>query len=234
LTRLGTAARRATPGDLDAVVELCFAARVESPVNAQLVSPSRIVVREQLSAVFDLPDMRLLVVEADGAVVGFALARTAPAGFFSRTAWLQLETLYVGEAHRRRGAGRALMAALSRLAVEEGAERVVTMPLTGSRSEQRFLARLGFAAAAGHRIVDTASLVRRLELESVPRERRRRRGLDHLIAARRLSREADALGQAGDVPPAVGAPAVGVDSSSRQVSRAVQTRRSASSVTTIS
>jgi GNAT superfamily N-acetyltransferase len=228
VTRLGSAARRATPDDLDAVVDLCFAARAESPVNAQLLSPSRATVRRQLGGVFDVGDMRLFVAEVDDAVAGFALARVVPPGLFSDSGWMQLEALYVDEPYRRRGAGRALMTALSQTAVAEHAESVVTMPLTGSRSEQRFLARLGFAAAGGHRIVDTPSLVRRLDLEAVPPERRRRRGLEHLIAARRLSRAAEA----GDQPEEPSA--AGVASRSRHVSLAVHTLRSASSVTTIS
>lgn len=214
----GVVARRAVPDDLDVVVDLCLEARGESVVNAQVCSPSRDTVRAQLAAVFDLPDMRLLVAVGEGVTVGFALARVVRPGLFSDTGWLQVEALYVAEQHRRRGAGHALMAALSQIAVEEDAERVVTMPLTGARSEQRFLARLGFAAAAAHRIVETSSLVRRLELETVPRERRRTRGLEHLIAARRRSRD---LGAIQDELPL----GVGTDSSSTQVSRAVQTRR---------
>lgn len=191
MNRPGVLARRATPADIDAVVHLCLQARGESLISAQVCSPSPDVVRQQLSAVFAIPDMRLLVVEIDDVVVGFALARTVLPGLFSETGWLQVEVLYVTESRRRRGAGHALMSALAHLALEEGAQRVVTMPLTGARSEQRFLARLGFAAAAAHRIVDTPALQRRLELDSVPPERRRSRGLDHLIATRRRTRAAD-------------------------------------------
>lgn len=218
MTLFGATARRADPADLDAVVDLCLAARAETALTAQVCSPSRETIRTQLATVFDLADMRLLVAELDGVRVGFALARVIQPGLFSDAAWMQVEALFVDERQRRRGAGHALMAELGRLAVAEGAERVVTVPLTGSRSEQRFLARLGFAAAAAHRIVDTTSLVRRLELETVPRERRRPRGLENLIATRRRTREVDAVQE--ELPLGVG-----VASSSTQVSRAVQSRR---------
>ncbi len=218
MTLFGATARRADPADLDAVVDLCLAARAETALTAQVCSPSRETIRTQLATVFDLADMRLLVAELDGVRVGFALARVVQPGLFSDTAWMQVEALFVDERQRRRGAGHALMAELGRLAVAEGAERVVTVPLTGSRSEQRFLARLGFAAAAAHRIVDTTSLVRRLELETVPRERRRPRGLENLIATRRRTREVEAVQE--ELPLGVG-----VASSSTQVSRAVQSRR---------
>ncbi len=202
-------------------------ARGETPVNAQVCSPSRQTIRQQLAAVLGVEDMRLLVAQIDDAPAGFAVARVVRPGLFSDVGWLQVEALYVAEPHRRRGAGHALMAALGTIAVEENAERVVTVPLTGSRSEQRFLARLGFAAAAAHRIVDTPSLVRRLEVAGVPRERRRPRGLEDLIAARRRSRDAAAAAQAG------AGPADGTESSSRHVSLAVQTRLPDSSVTAI-
>jgi len=205
-------------------------ARGETPVNAQVCSASRATIREHLAGVLAIPDMRLIVAELEDVAVGFAVARVVRPGLFSDVGWLQVEAIYVAERHRRRGAGHALMATLGTIAVAEDAERVVTMPLTGSRSEQRFLARLGFAAAASHRIAETSSLIKRLEADAVPRERRRPRGLENLIAARRRSREAGAVvGQVDGLPLAAGA-----ESSSRQVNLAVQTRFPDSSVRTIS
>src|SRR5699024_12867379 len=65
--------------------------------------------------------------------------------------------------------------------------RVVTMPLTGARSEQRFLSGLSFLPVGSRRIADTGSLLRRLEARSQGRARRPRR-IEKLIARRRRSR----------------------------------------------
>lgn len=184
-------ARPVSPGDLDALAELCLEARGESVVTAQICHPSRDVIRQHLAGALQADDMTLLAADVEGAPVGFAIARLVRPGIFCDVGWLQIEAIYVARDQRRRGAGHALMSDLSRIAQEEGAEHVVTMPLTGARSEQRFLARLGFAPAAAHRIAETVSLRRRLDLELVPRERRRPRGLESLIAARRRCRTVD-------------------------------------------
>lgn len=226
MSKVAVKARPAVPADIGNLVALCLEARSESAVHAQLCSSSDVVLHEQLGAVFALPDMHLVVVDLDGGLVGFALARVVLPGLFCDVGWLQVEALYVAPAHRRRGAGHALMAALAELARSENAERVVAMPLTGARSEQRFLARLGFAAAAAHRIAETAALARRMEAECRPGGgRRRAQGLESLIAERRRNRTRSVGAQA--------APA-GTESSSMHVRRAVHTRPPDSSVTTIS
>jgi hypothetical protein len=94
---------------------------------------------------------------------------------------------------------------------------------------QRFLARLGFAPAAAHRVVGTSALQRRLAHEhaaasAASARRSAPRGLEDLIARRRQAREGGGTTAAADQPRA---------SITMQVSRAVQSRRpSASSTTT--
>ena len=99
----------------------------------------------------------------------------------------------------------------------------------------RFLARIGFAPAAAHRVVTTNALQRRLSQDPstvlgavtgrLPRQR-----LEDLIARRRQARAAQA-----DVAPApVEAVRQVRTSISMQVSRAVATRRPSSSTTTTS
>ncbi len=198
-------ARRATPEDVDALVGLCLEARGESPISAQSCTSSAEVLAQHLRGALQMEDMRLLVAEHDGRPVGLGLVRLVRPGLLSEIGWLQVEAIYVSADHRRRGAGHALMTAIGHLAAADQAERVVTMPLAGARSEQRFLSRLGFVPAGPHRVAETASLVRRLDLELVPRERRRNRGLEHLIAARRRDRQMlPESTTGGDVPLAAG------------------------------
>lgn len=180
--------RDAAPRDLDALVTLALEARGESPLTAQVCPPAPEVLRQYLAGTLQVDDVYPLIASVDGAVTGFALARLVRPGLFCDVGWLQVEAMFVARDHRRRGVGHGLMSALANLAAAESAKRVVTTPLSGSRSEQRFLARLGFAQVAGHRVADTAALLRRLDLDLVPRDRRRPRGLESLIAARRRSR----------------------------------------------
>src|SRR5699024_8741834 len=119
--------------------------------------------------------------------LGFALAQMVPPNLFSDISYVQLEALYVVQGNRRRGAGRLMVHQVALAAARAGAERVVTMPLTGARSEQRFLSGLGFSPAGSRRVAETASLMRRLEPQKGMRERRPR-ALDELIARRRRSR----------------------------------------------
>lgn len=184
--RHGPAARLARPEDFPQVVTLLRLARADSPLGPQLCSPDSDTLGQQLAAWCGLPGASLLVAEqADDGVVGAALTQHIDVNLFSDVAFLQLEALFVDARHRRRGVGRALMALVSQVAVDSGAGHVVTMPLTGSRSEQRFLSGLGFQPAATRRIVETSALQRRLEALATPR---RARGIDELIARRRRSR----------------------------------------------
>lgn len=184
--RHGPVARFARSEDIAQVVELLRLARADSPLGPQLCSPDSSTLGEQLAAWQGMPGTRLLVADHnDDVIVGTALTQHVDVNLFSDVAFLQLEALYVDAAHRRHGVGRALMSLAAQVALEAEASHVVTMPLTGSRSEQRFLSGLGFQPAATRRIAETAVLQRRLEILATPR---RARGIDELIARRRRSR----------------------------------------------
>ncbi len=83
--------------------------------------------------------------------------------------------------------GHALLSATAELAASSGATHVYSVPIPGSRGVQRFLARLGFGPVAGHRVVSTAVLQRRLAADLTP-ARRGTRSLEDLIARRRRAR----------------------------------------------
>ncbi|MCL2596042.1 MAG: hypothetical protein FWD83_11045, partial [Promicromonosporaceae bacterium] len=81
---------------------------------------------------------------------------------------------------------------------EAGAPYVYASSPVNDRSMQRFLARLGFGPAAGHRVVATPLLLRRLARDGLPSHRdllkriRRetpREDIDDLMARRRKAKE---------------------------------------------
>ena len=95
------------------------------------------------------PAAYLLVAEEDGPagaeVVGFAL------WFLNFSTWegvhgIYLEDLYVRPAHRGSGAGRALLEALARIAVERGYARVDWSVLTWNEPAIGFYRRIGAVA----------------------------------------------------------------------------------------
>jgi ribosomal protein S18 acetylase RimI-like enzyme len=84
----------------------------------------------------------LLVAEVDDEVVGFAL------WFLNFSTWegvhgIYLEDLYVSPAHRGTGAGRALLTALARTAVDRGYARVEWSVLNWNEPAIGFYRRIG-------------------------------------------------------------------------------------------
>ena len=68
----------------------------------------------------------------------------------------------VSNRHRRRGAGRALMAAATAYADERGIDQLVISVDPGSRESARFFARLGFVPLAVRRTAPVALVRRKL------------------------------------------------------------------------
>ena len=221
--------RPAEPADLADMVRLCLAAREESAVGSQVCSPDPVTIGQQLGALAAAPGGTLLLAISEGGVVGMLLGRVLGPSPFSDDVALAVEALYVDPAHRRRGAGHALMVGAADVASAAGATQVYAAPVPGARGMQRFFVRLGFAPAASHRVTTTTALQRRLSPEGAAARRPGPRGLEDLIARRRQSR-ADAAA-AAEVVLDQPARRAGI---SRHVRRAVQTRRDLGSTTAIS
>ncbi len=233
--RPGLGTRAATPDDLDGLVALSLEARSELQVGSQLCTDDPQRLRDQLVMLMTAPGGSILVGMLDDEVAGLMLARVVGPGPFSDAVVLSLEALYVRADARRRGLGHALLVAAAALAEEVGATEVYASPLPGARGMHRFLARIGFAPAAAHRVVTTSTLQRRLAQDpsvvlGVVTGRVPRKHLEDLIARRRQARAAQGD---GDAAPAQAARQVRT-SMSMQVNRAVQTRRPSSSSTTTS
>lgn len=185
--------RSARAADLPAVAELAVRGRDEAPAGAQVTAGDTDRLVEQLSVLLSV-DGHVLVAERGDEVVGVVLGRVVGPHLFMTHHVLYLDTLFVAPEARRRGVGHALLRAVAALAVENDCDEVYAAPVAGTRGVQRFLARLGFVPACGHRVVPTQKLLRELASDlsraagPEPHRRPVRRGLEHLIASRRRAR----------------------------------------------
>lgn len=233
--RPGVHVRSACPHDLEDLVDLCLAARLEAGVGSQLCTEDSERLSAQLGTLLATPGGEVLIGTVDDQPAGLLLARIVGPGPFTDVSSLHLEALFVLPDARRRGLGHALLSRALQLAEQAGATELYSSPLPGARGMQRFLARLGFAPAAAHRVVTTAVLQRRLTHEVGPASitpavrRTGPRGLEDLIARRRQVREGR---RRQDESSPADAAAQARASINMQVSRAVQSRRPSSSSTT--
>jgi len=117
---------------------------------------------DRFAAVLHDPDMRVVVATFDDEIEGMAVLSTTTLGPLSTTAAVQMAPVVVEGRHRRRGVGRALVAAAAAYADEIGAEHVVVSVYPGLRESNRFYARLGFTPLVVRRLATTAALKRRL------------------------------------------------------------------------
>ncbi|PUB25336.1 ribosomal protein S18 acetylase RimI-like enzyme [Promicromonospora sp. AC04] len=181
--------RPAREDDLPAVAALAVEARDDSPTGAQLGAQETDRLLEHLSVLLSAGG-HVLVATMDGQVVGVVLGRVVAAYLFARHASLYLDMLFVAPRARRHGVGHALLRAATDLAAEHECQDIYSAPVPGNRGVQRFLARLGFAPAAGHRVASVAALQRRLAAEATRDGGRRfaRVGIEDLIARRRRAR----------------------------------------------
>ncbi len=116
-----TRVRAATPADIPAIIEFVrgLAAFEHEPPESVRLTPGDLE-RDVFGAT---PRAEVLIAEQAGAPVGFALF------FHNYSTWegrpgLYIEDLFVVEPARGTGAGRALMAALARLARDRGCARL--------------------------------------------------------------------------------------------------------------
>jgi ribosomal protein S18 acetylase RimI-like enzyme len=128
-------------------------------------------------------DERHLVVatDGDGEVIGMALLTLASANSLVDCPAVHMSHAVVAERHKRRGAGKALVAAAAAFAEERRIEQLVVSVHPGSRDANRFFARLGFAPLAVRRIAPVGVVRRRLSdpdtrgIDAVTARRPRRR-----------------------------------------------------------
>jgi GNAT superfamily N-acetyltransferase len=137
-------------------------------------------VARRLEATLGDPGCRIVVAECPDGVVGMAILTLSRVGQLLDATAVELHHVVVDERHRRRGVGRALVAAGVAWAEELGADDVVAGVYPHLREANRFYARLGFSPMLVRRVAPTAGLRRRLaQLDRRPAVdgRVRRRGL---------------------------------------------------------
>lgn len=111
--------------------------------------------------------------------LGMALFTVSTANALVDIPAVHMSHAVVADRHRKRGAGKALVAAAAAFAEERGIEQLVVSVHPGSRDAARFFARLGFAPQAVRRTAPVSVVRRRLTagergVERIVRQTRRR------------------------------------------------------------
>ena len=189
MARASILIREAAPPDLSAIARL-WADIKRGVGRADRLAPMPNIdrVRDHVCRSPRDPDQRILVATVDdhADVVGFCVLTRQPLAPMYDGSSVHLHYLHVAEPGRRRGVGRALVAAAASFAEEVAAEHVVTNVYPHLRDSNRFFARLGFAPVITRRVVALPALRRRLSLES--RLESRASSVDEVLARRRSVR----------------------------------------------
>jgi predicted N-acetyltransferase YhbS len=179
--------------------ELARAAEIPAGAGSarQLRSEIAEQIDERLHVLLTRPDRTVLVAEdADvETLVGMVVLAEDEIGALFPVPVLRASHLVVAPSHRRKGVGRALLAAATQHADARGHEHVVTTSIPGSRDVNRYLARLGFVPLVSRRIASTATLRRTLggavpEQAALARRARILRGRRDGVSGRLVSRGA--------------------------------------------
>jgi GNAT superfamily N-acetyltransferase len=156
--------REATADDMPALLAMWSELReMGGRIERLMPGPDAEALRARLTWIADDPSSRALVaVVDDDQVAGMTLLTEAPyAPLFDQRA-VHAHYLHVRDGYRRRGVGKALLAAAAAFAEEVGAEHVMTSVLPQMRETQRFYARLGFSPVVVRRSAPVSVLRRRL------------------------------------------------------------------------
>lgn len=121
--------------------------------------------RQRLAELARYENGRLLVAEIDDVVVGMAFVVKTPLLPLQEATAVHVGYINVRTAHRRRGIGRRLIAAVLDYAEEVEASHVSVAVDPTMREANRFFARLGMRPLMTHRSASVAVLRRRLATE---------------------------------------------------------------------
>jgi GNAT superfamily N-acetyltransferase len=166
--------RPAEEADLDAIVE--FGSLVSGlPTPRRVLGRSSAVAnavahggvsastRARYRAVIGDPErVVVLAVDEDDVPLGMGIISTDRAGHLLDVPAVRLTHLVVDKKSRRRGAGRAIVAAAVAYAERHGIEHVMVGAPPISRESNRFFARLGFAPVMVRRVAPVQVLRRNL------------------------------------------------------------------------
>jgi GNAT superfamily N-acetyltransferase len=160
--------RPASEADLPVMVDLASELREALvPAHDGGLRPgtpaARSALEQRLRDALESPDRQLVLVDGDdGRPVAMALFTVSCPNALLDESALHMSHAMVDDRHRRRGAGRALVAAAAACADERGIEQIVVSVRPGARDANRFFSRLGFAPLAVRRTASVVGVRRRL------------------------------------------------------------------------
>lgn len=160
MSRLPVHIRTAVPADAGTLVALWVAFTEGQP--ARLAPPTLEEAERSIARNAGDPQRCLQVAVVDGDVVGVAHLNRTPVSPLHEDDAVHVTHLFVTPQLRRRGVGRALLAAAAAWADESGAVHLLTAVAAGSRDANRFLACLGLSQTAMVRSVPVPVLRQRL------------------------------------------------------------------------
>ncbi len=154
--------------------------KLSGPGARQIQADTLAHLPERFAAILGADDKSVLAaVDELNDIVGMVVVSEGEVGAIAAVPALHISHLLVAPKQRRRGVGRALLAATVHLADQRGIEHVVAAVVSGSRDENRYLARLGFAPLVVRRLATTSTLRRSLGIDD---------GSDRLAMLRRARR----------------------------------------------
>lgn len=168
MPRPGVRVRVAVEADLPVLVALGDELREAAGEGTRRFLPTRAagaaadLERRYADALADPARRVVLAVTDEDTPLGMAVLCRGSAGALSDLPAVCVSHVVVADRHRRRGAGKALVAAAAAWADELGVEQVVVSVHPGAREANRFYARLGFAPLSVRRVAPVAVLRRRL------------------------------------------------------------------------
>jgi ribosomal protein S18 acetylase RimI-like enzyme len=174
----GLYVRVATPADLPALLsfgdelreQVLHATADGSGRGRGATATARAQLEQRYREALDDPDRHLVVVVGeDEEPLGMAMLTVASANALLDLRAVHMSLAVVADRHKKRGAGRALVAAATTFAEQQGIDQLVVSVPPASRDANRFFARLGFAPLAVRRTAPVAVVRRRLaQAESRP------------------------------------------------------------------
>ncbi|MEJ5867794.1 GNAT family N-acetyltransferase [Pseudokineococcus sp. 5B2Z-1] len=208
MSRSRLVVRPAGPADVPRVAAVVGAVRGDVTAAPQLTGPPPTgalsavepdaaagVDEELVASALRRPDVVVLLAEAGERPVGVLVLRRGEVLPLAAVAAAHVDQLAVVPTERRRGVGRALLAAAARIADADGLERIVVSAPPGGREAHRLLARLGFTPLVVQRCASVPALRRSLRLQAalgpaggLEQEESRRAALERVLSRRRRER----------------------------------------------